>query len=100
MKVSTNLPSGWTAIKKHLAEDTTLVRNVGEEADLAFMRELEREDPQRYHRLMRNIFARGRADKDNCQKCGLALPFKDRRSDTKYCDDACKKSAWRSRKAA
>jgi len=100
MKLNTNLPSGWKAINKHLSEGRTLTRNVGDEADLAFMRELEREDPQRYHRLMRNILARRRADKDNCQQCGLALPFKDRRSDTKYCDDACKKAAWRSRKAA
>lgn len=100
MKLSTNLPNGWKAINKHLSEGTTLTRNVGEEADLAFMRELEREDPQRYHRLMKNILASGRADDDNCQQCGLPLPFKDRRSDAKYCDGACKKAAWRSRKAA
>ena len=100
MRLDTNLPSGRKTINKHLSEGTTVTRNVGEEADLAFMRELEREDPPRYHRLMRNVLASGKTDKDKCQHCSLPLPFKDRRSDARYCDDACKKAAWRSRKAA
>jgi len=93
MKLNTNLPYGWKAIIEHLSKGAMLTRNVGEEADRAFMRELEREDPQRHHRLMKNILANGKADRGKCQHCSLPLPLKDRRSDAKFCDGTCKRNA-------
>lgn len=80
--------------------------NVSKEADAAFMRELERTDPARYSRLLKNMrlsvgaaSLAARRDKKTCQHCGLVLP-PEIRSDSQYCDDACKKASYRLRVAA
>jgi hypothetical protein len=55
MQLSTNLPYGLRAVQQHIASGAKLSMNVSPEADAAFVRELQREDSQRYERLVKNI---------------------------------------------
>lgn len=55
MQFSTDLPYGSKAIQQHIDSCAKLSMNVTPEADAAFIRELEREDSQRYDRLVKNI---------------------------------------------
>jgi hypothetical protein len=55
MQLSTDLPYGSKAIREHIDSGAKFSMNVSPEADAAFMRELQREDSQRYDRLMKNI---------------------------------------------
>lgn len=55
MQFSTDLPYGSKAIHQHIDSGAKLSMNVSSEADAAFMRELQREDSQRYERLVKNI---------------------------------------------
>jgi hypothetical protein len=55
MQFSTDLPCGSAAVQQHIDSGAKLPMNVTPEADAAFMRELQREDSQRYDRLMKNI---------------------------------------------
>ena len=80
--------------------------NVSAGADAAFMREVGRTDPARHSRLLKNMrlsagaaSMAARNSKKNCQHCGLAMPS-DARSDSQFCDDACKQAAYRLRMAA
>jgi hypothetical protein len=84
--------------------------NVSKQADQTFLHELERTDRSRYDRLLKAMSVHavrlqrlpqavempvGR----RCVHCGLTLPS-DIRSDSQYCDAACKKAAYRLAKAA
>jgi hypothetical protein len=84
--------------------------NVSREADQTFMRELERTDRPRYDRLLKAMSVHAvRLQRlpevveipvgSHCVHCGLTLPS-DIRSDSQYCDAACKKAAYRLAKAA
>lgn len=55
MQLSTDLTYGSKAVQQHIASGAKLSMNVTPEEDAAFMRELQREDSQRYDRLMKNI---------------------------------------------
>ena len=79
--------------------------NVSPEADAAFMRDLQRNDPERYRRLTDNIQKRYFAAQEldvSVSYCGNErdgnhlLPA-DARSNTKYCDRACQNTAYRVR---
>ena len=104
MQFSTNLPYGSKAIAAHLASGEKLKMNVSTEADKAFIKELRRTDPKRYERLFKHMFAQAQSvqvptQAGKCKHCGLVKP-EDSRSDSVYCDTACKKAAYRARKAA
>jgi len=55
MQLSTNLPYGSAAVQQHINSGAKLQMNVSAEADAAFMRELQRDDSQRYDRLIKNL---------------------------------------------
>jgi hypothetical protein len=83
--------------------------NVSREADIQFMRELERTDRERYDGLVRNMMKEAvrlqrlpeviEMPGRKCGHCGLVLP-KNARTDSRYCDDACRKASSRLRLAA
>jgi hypothetical protein len=85
--------------------------NVSKEADTQFLCELERTDPERYARLLKNMLkevTRLRRLSEpgtvttmqrRCQQCGLVLAS-DARADSRFCDDACRKASSRLRLAA
>jgi hypothetical protein len=97
--LSTNLPTGPTA----LPSAALLSSNVRKEADAAFMRELQRTDPRRHSALVKNLQKAAvislKSAEPRCAHCGLILPAENR-SDSRYCDQACKKGAYRARRAA
>jgi len=55
MQFSTDLPYASKAVQQHIDSGAKLQMNVSAEADAAFMRELQREDSQRYDRLMKTL---------------------------------------------
>jgi hypothetical protein len=102
---SADVPVGLSAVKVHLEKQQPLKRNVSEEADRAFLRELERTDPERYHRLLKNMYRSlgdepkpaPSVDRARCALCGLLLPD-GARDGAMFCDRACRQAAYRLRK--
>lgn len=76
-----------------------LAMNVSNEADVGFLSALKREDPERYHRLQRNLERavggarrRTRRAARHYKACpGCNRRFLPHRSDARTCSDACRK---------
>ncbi len=97
MQLSTNLPSGPAAIAQHLASGQSLQTNVSKEADVAFMRELQDDDPVRFARLHKNML-KGQAAKSGwivgtCARCQGHIhnaPFLTAREPGEFCSRDCR----------
>jgi hypothetical protein len=71
--------------------------NVNKKADEAFMKELEKADPERYRNLIRNM--RQGAARNNqagiCGNTGCGSTLAHLRAGTRFCSESCKKRASR-----
>jgi hypothetical protein len=97
---------GLREIDAHFTAGKILAPNVSKAADHAFLKELERNDPNRYERLLKSTYRCYRLaqesaqdDRPRCQHCELVLPD-NIRDGARFCDRSCKQAAYRARKAA
>jgi hypothetical protein len=95
MHLSTNLPSGPSAVERINQNPEPLPANVSEEADAAFIAELARTDEPRYNRLVTNIqkaaFALDRRTEPADQRCPCGASLDGKRHGSKWCSDTCRK---------
>lgn len=93
MHLSTNLPSGQSAVERISQHPDPLPANVSREADAAFLEELARTDERRYRRLAPDAGTPERWKVGACSQCGAAIldaPFLSSTRDGKFCTRACR----------
>jgi hypothetical protein len=95
MQLSTNLPSGQSAVKHINQNPDPLPMNVSKDADAGFMAELRRIDEPRYNGLVANIlkaaYAQARSPKPMDRRCPCGASLTEKRQGSKWCSDTCRK---------
>src|SRR5712672_679502 len=95
MQLSTNTPSGPSAVEHINQHRDPMPANLSYEADTAFMDELARTDEQRYRRLVPDLGSMERWKVGTCSQCGTTIhdaPFLSSTRDGKFCSRVCRNS--------
>src|SRR6266404_2799969 len=95
MQLSTNTPSGPSAVEHINQHRDPMPANVSNEADASFMDELARTDEQRYRRLVPDSGSMEHWKVGACSQCGAAIldaPFLSSTRGGKFCSRICRDS--------